>query len=363
MKSRSVLSGAAFLGFGLTLSIASSTLAQTRQFQGWVAGCDNTRVCTAIAFFEPSKAVAEPGIPFLQIRHHPFRDSAPEIRLFDPGLTGEDGTVSKVGARLVATPTGAEIAKGPELYTPESQGRNGFRFKDGHAWSILHALRSGQAITITIGKKQNLRLVTRGLDAALAYFDDQQELADTPAALVRKPRGELLDYLHPQPPDLETIELAAFGEAEARNPLQYALSPTPRCKPQAPETGTLRYALPGGGSLWRRDCGLEGDNALSAWFIASRADAPATPMNWPSGDDGNRVQGNLLSNAEVFAHDGLIHSVRFHAPTRDCGISERWGLTRDGKFELAERREMPLCRTAGQRHWIVTYRANLVSRN
>ncbi len=37
------------------------------------------------------------------------------------------------------------------------------------------------------------------------------------------------------------------------------------------------------------------------------------------------------------------------------------GLSKDGELELIERREMPVCRTAGPEHWIVTFRANIVS--
>lgn len=152
---------AAFLA-GMVLPVSARE--EVRTFGNWLVGCDNAHVCTAIVFAEPSKAVAEPGIPLLQIRHHPVRDAAPEIRIVDPGPSGEGDRLAKSRALLVVTPTGAEIGKGPASHRAEFEGNAGFRFQSSRARTILHALLSRtDRITISIGEKQNLRVKRRVL--------------------------------------------------------------------------------------------------------------------------------------------------------------------------------------------------------
>jgi hypothetical protein len=350
------------LGLTLASALPSAVMAQTRQFQNWVVGCDNAHVCTAIVFAEPSKAVAEPGIPLLQIRHHPLRDATPEIRIFDPGPAAEGTRLSKAVARLVVTPTGAEVAKGPETHVAEFEGNGGFRFSSSRARGILHALRTRSArITISIGDKQNLRVNTAGLDDALAHMDDRQELSDTPGALIRKPEGDLTDYLHPTPPDIETVEGAAFGEGFGSDIPPASLPSVPGCKPRPADDIVQGHALRGPSVLLRMDCADEAHNRLSAWYLRTGPSARASLHVWPGSADNRLPERALLANVEVLPNGGVIRATRFRATTKDCGRHERWAFTKAGTFELIERRDMPLCRTAGPAHWIVTYRADFVS--
>ncbi len=350
---------AAFLAGIVSLASAKG---EVRTFGSWVVGCDNAHVCTAIVFAEPSKAVAEPGIPFVQIRHHPLRDATPEIRIVDPGRSGEGDRLARSRALLVVMPTGAEVAKGPATHRAEFEGNASFRFQSSHARTILHALRSRtDRITISIGEKQNLRVNTAGLEAALAYMDDQQELADTPGALVRKPDGVLNDYLHPTPPDINTVEGAAFGEPSDSGIPRRTLLAVTGCKPLQTDGTAQGYPLRGSAILLRSDCAGDAQNQLSAWYLLPGINGRAGPHPWSDGTDGKRRDGALLANAEVLPNGGVIRATRFRAATSDCGIHERWGWTGEGRFELIERREMPLCRTAGPAHWIITYRTNFIS--
>ncbi len=116
------------LATGCLMLAPAAVSAQTRQFSNWIVGCDNINVCTAIIFAEPSKRVAEPGIPFLQIRHHPHRDATPEIRLFDPARAVSSDRAAEGIARLIATPSGGEIAKGqrPTLRMPNPVAASAF---------------------------------------------------------------------------------------------------------------------------------------------------------------------------------------------------------------------------------------------
>lgn len=362
MKALLPLIPAASLVLGATSLFSSAVSAQTRQFQNWVVGCDNTHICTAIAFAEPSKAIAEPGMPLLQIRHHPYRDATPEIRIFDPGPAAEGDRLAKNSAQLIVTPSGAEIAKGPTRYRAEFEGKGGFRFPSHRARALLHALRShDERITLSIGEKQELRVDTAGLDDALAYMDDRQELADTPGALVKKPDGVQNDYLHPKPPDIETVEGAAFGEGFDSGIPRKIFVPVPGCKPLEMEGTAQGYPLRGSSFLLRNDCADEAHNRLSAWYMLPGFRTRTAPYTWSSTTDGKRPDGALLANVDVLPNGGEIRATRFRAATKDCGIHERWAWTKGGTFELIERREMPLCRTAGPMHWIITYRAHFVS--
>lgn len=362
MKTRPIGTLALLLGMGLSPLVSTMASAQTKLFRNWVVGCDNTYVCTAIVFAEPSKATAAPGIPFLQIRHHPHRDATPEIRLFDPGPAAEGDRLAKSSAQLVVTPTGAEMAKGSERYSAFFEGKGGFRFSSTRARTILHALRSvSEQITISIGEKQNLRVNTAGLEDALAYMDDQQELADTPGALVKKPHGEQSDYLHPKPPDIETVEGAAFGEAFDSGIPRKIFPPVPGCTPIEMAGTAQGYPLRGSSILLRNECIDEANNRLSAWYMLPGFNLRTRPQTWSSTMDGKRPDGALLANVEVLANGGVVRAIRYRAATQDCGTRERWGWSKGGTFELIERREMPLCRTAGPEHWIITYRANFIS--
>lgn len=361
MITRSTKEMAGVLAVSFASLVPSLACAQTMQFQHWIVGCDNAHVCTAIVFAEPSKAVAEPGIPLLQIRHHPLRDSIPEIRIFDPGPIGTGDNLAKSSARLIATPTGAEIAKGPDTFRAEFEGNGGFRFRSESARTILYALRSKLRITISIGEKQNLRVNTAGLEDTLAYMDDQQGLADTPGALIQKPDGVQNDYLHPTPPDVDSIEGAAFGEGFDSGIPRKIFPPAPGCKPVLTDGTAQGYPLRGSTILLRNDCADAAHNQLSAWYMLPGFNARTGLHLWATGSDRKRADGAVLSNVEVLPNGGVIRATRFRAATRDCGIFERWGWSREGKFELIERREMPVCRTAGPAHWITTYRADFVS--
>ncbi len=225
---------------------------------------------------------------------------------------------------------------------------------------MLAALRKPDRITISIGEKRNLRISTAGLDAVLAYMDKQQDLAQTPGALVSKPEGEQQVYLHPKPPDIETMREPHSEGRRQRHPAQ-GLAPVPGCRTVEGGGTALGYALRGSSILVRIDCAPEPHNSLSVWYLRREHDARILPNLWSSTMDGNRTDGALLANAEVLPKAGLVRAIRYRAATRDCGVAERWGFLKDGQFELIERREMPICRTAGPAHWIVTFRANFIS--
>ncbi len=216
-------------------------------------------------------------------------------------------------------------------------------------------------ITISIGTRRNLRINAAGLDAALAYMDQLQDLARTPGALVSKPEGVQHDYLHPKPPDIDTMEGASLGEPVASGVPRKGLPPVPGCRPLETDGIAVGYALRDSSMLLRTDCVAEANNGLTAWYLLRGRDRRVRPNPWSSTMDGKRTDGALLANVEVLPNAGIVRAIRYRAATRDCGVAERWGFLKNGEFELIERREMPICRTAGPAHWIVTFRANYIS--
>lgn len=336
--------------------------AQTRQFENWIAGCDNENVCTAVAFAKPGiKASGGKGVPLIEIRHHPMRDATPEIRIVDPDLINSGAGNAGVAARIFVNGGAGASTREVATFEPLPDNRGGFRFRGEDAWSILHALRGPAPARLTIGSKTSWLLRTEGLTDALAYFDERQDLADTPAALVRKPRSDLTDYAHPRPPQAPTLRLASFSRIGKVENTDEWPEPPRRCA-TPPGTVIQGYLLPGGTRLWRRDCGSEdGINIMSAWYIGHGDLRHRALLDWPDEDHASRPDASLLFNAEVGAVDGQIIATRYRSPDEDCGVRERWGVTMEGPILLIERREMPVCSKAGPRHWIVTYRTYQIS--
>lgn len=286
----------------LVTIMATPALADSgvQQFGGWMAGCDNERVCTAIrpVWDAVDGLPADPGTPFLQIRHHPHRDATPQITLIDQKNPAPDAVLKPPLATMEILFGLAHSLGERGLFAAHIDGNGGYRFKDEEARSILDGLRSGRPVRIAIGNAPEMPLDTVRLDEVLAYFDQQQELADTPGALVLRPGNVMYDYVHPRPPQAVTIHLTAFKPGQLRNLLA-----------EYPEK------LPG-----------------------ETLDVVTEPRR------------------------GLATLARYKSADRDCGVQERWGHTGTAnEFRLVERREMPVCIGIGQQHWIRTYRADTIS--
>lgn len=275
-------------------------------FGGWVAGCDNENICTALRTVDAVEGqIPDGGVPFLHIRHYPHRDAIPEIRIIDPADLAPDAVLrpsiamisfdfrsrSKDGELRVYTAPADFSAKTP-LNAPGS-----YRFSDEEVRTILYGLRVGGSALISIGPKRIL-FNTAHLDDALAHFDRKQDLADTPGALVLRPGNVMYDYSHPRPPDAPTVELSSFTQEEF--------------------------------DLW-----LKG-------YLKKRP--------------GQKVKH------EAKPEGGLITAVRYRSFEFDCGVFERWGYERSShRFVLVERREMPVCSGITEAHWIRSFRADTIS--
>jgi hypothetical protein len=294
--------------FLLAAAMATSAQADSgaRIFGGWIAGCDNEHVCTAIRTVdavdvEPSDG----GIPFLHMQHHPFRDATPEFRLFDPANPAPDAVLRPPIAKLTIRYGNIRETTAIQVYYayPDFDSgtrfnqKGGYRFKDEDARSILYGLRTGISVEMAIGPKR-IPLGNADLDHALAHFDREQELDDTPGALVLRPGNIMYDYAHPMPPKADTVMLSAFTQAQF--------------------------------DKWLRS------------YVTANPGPKVKHSNDPA--------------------RGLVTTIRFASFNFDCGTYERWGHVGDrDEFVLVERREMPVCNGVPETHWIRTYRADTIS--
>ena len=289
------------------LFAASQLSAQpaVKLFGGWIAGCNNENICMAIrpVWNAIDGLPADDDMPFVQIRHHPQRDATPEISLIDQSNPAPDAMLKPPLAIMAIHYSRDCKCKGDcpdnvQYYQVPIDGKGGYRVEDEDARSVLYGLRHGTKIEVLLGDRPALPLDTAKLDEALAHFDREQGLEDTPGALVLRPENVMYDYAHPVPPEAETLVLTAFSVSQLNN--------------------------------WRAEY----------------------PESMP--DETIYLEPDALR--------GTVLLVRTRSPDGDCGILEQWGHVGAGNdFILIERREMPVCNGIAPQHWIQTYRANRIS--
>lgn len=286
----------------LTLILATPAAAQpgAKMFGSWIAGCDNENVCTAIrpAWDAVDVQPTLPGTPFLRVRHLPHRDAIPDIRLIDPKNPAPKAVLKPPLVTLVFRFNDNPGVGNMLIYRAVIDGEGGYRFADEDARSIIYGLRKAKSAAVSIADQRKFSLNPAPFDEALAFFDREQDLADTPGAFVLRPGNVMYDYAHPVPPQADVVQLSAF---------------------------TARQ--------------------LDDW----RADYPEVLPD-----------ETVLVAAEPSR--GLVTIRRFRSPDRDCGVVERWGYAGQANgFVLVERREMPVCSGIAETHWIRTHRADTLS--
>lgn len=296
----------AICSFITALMLSSCLQPQARPFGGWIAGCDNEHVCTAVRTVDAIDALpAVGGIPLLQIRHYPFRDATPEFRLFDPANPAPDAVLRPSIASLTIRYPEVNGKSAVQTYyaMPDFDSatrfnqKGGYRFKDEDARSILYGLGVGSSVEISVGPKR-VPLGNAGFGEVLAHFDLEQELAETPGALVLRPNNIMYDYAHPVPPEADTFQLTAFTD-------------------------------------------MQFDRWLDAYV---------------------KLHPGVKVKHAAEPTRGLVTTVRYKSFDFDCGEFERWGhVGGDEGFVLVERREMPVCTGIPEAHWVRTWRADTIS--
>jgi hypothetical protein len=296
--------------FSSMLLLATPVAAEpgVKIFGRWIAACDNENVCTAIhPGWDAIDILPErPGIPLLQFRHHPFRDAIPEFRLIESGNPAPSSVLKSHAVTMVihfkkegrTDDSGTAYDPADRLFHASVDDKGGYRFNDEDARSIVYGLRTGERAVVSIADVRGFSFDPKPFDEVLAYFDQQQELADTPGAFVLRPDGVMYDYAHPVPPEADTVQLTRFTREQLQN--------------------------------WRVEY----------------------PEKLP----------NEIVHTEPHPDRGFVIVVRAKSKDRDCGTYERWGhVGRGNDFVLVERREMPICNGIHEDDWLRTYRADTLS--
>jgi hypothetical protein len=283
-------------------------LANTRSIEGdalsfgnWAVGCDNLRVCTAIAFIQDGDAPE--GAIYVQMT---FTDKIADAQTI---AIMRDGKMLDGLSPLVAHRLTEELLDGSEadaVYRSENSARFGIP---------------------RTGFKQVVEVLGKWRAMPPRQLMPTDPITSLPAVPIDNP------VVHP---NLSTI-------AE-------------RCPEGHLGTSMQAWELLSGNTLWRAGCGDEGLNTVSFWFVSGPQGAPPVEIKFEDSD--NRVEP---FNSWFDAATGYLRTThyfgRWDSYQEDCGIYRAYAFG-PGGMKLVEKRFMPNCGTGiGPEGWITTFRA------
>lgn len=116
----------------------------------------------------------------------------------------------------------------------------------------------------------------------------------------------------------------------------------------------------GGSLLWRVGCGNEGLNSVSFWAVSGPQGAPPEMVRFEDGDGPAQA-----FNSWFDASRGLVYMTHYFGHwqsfNEDCGIYRAYAWGAHG-MQLVEKRMMPFCGTGlGPEDWITTYQATVLA--
>lgn len=278
------------------------------QFGAWQLGCDNWRICTAIA---PVRA--QPG-------------------------GGHPAAIRLTFSARIADPQSVEIWRddAPDLtLSPRA------------AFDLMQDLlaRSGGELTYRYDDATSFGVPRDGFGAAATALARWRDMVPrTPLAAARNVAITPFARLdRPVPP-------AALADAHSRCPNGHM------------DESLQAWAATDGRILWRVGCGDEGLNPGSFWFVQPRPDRPPEPVFF---DD--RPGSDFAHNSWYDEASGLLRMTHYFGGHLaggydDCGVRRVYGWTAAG-MELVERQALPSCGTGlAPEDWIRTYRLTVQPR-
>jgi hypothetical protein len=337
---------------------AASASAQVKQFRDWIAACDNTRSCTALALREESvgaylrfeRGGAPDAKPRFTILVEIEKGKKVELAFDEPGLGGLPKLLAApdVEGELASVQIGLDT-------TP----------------AFVAALRKAGKIIVTNpdAAKPDERRVAEislsGAAATLLWIDEQQRRLDTVTALARP--GNKTASTVPTPPAAPQVV-----------PVPSGVSPLPKTYPVAilakgrticgaddprPESGEPD---PLGGSLvlyWFNCRAMSGAyNAWSGLLIAPRDKPDAVRvvrLPYPAGEAAVAgIDKHLVVNAGFDSKTATLTMFGKGRGPGDCGSLGEWVW--DGKdFRLTRYQSMPKCAGLMSDYWPTVYRADV----
>jgi hypothetical protein len=340
------------------LSLALSAPAQAqfgemKTFRDWIAGCDNTRACTALSL--PNEA--DEDVAFLRLDRPAGPNGAPALALklraqklkprFEIELALDGAPFPTAGRRLQASSIDGETAE--------------IAIAPADAEALIAAARKATALTARI-EARSFKLSLAGSVAAMLWIDDRQGRLNTPTALIRKGTAG------PVPPAAVApviVSRPATGKPLAKDQVA-ALTKALRTELNRREPDSCEETPAGltdADGAWALDdslhlvtvaCSRGAYNVSNQfWLVAARDVAKARPAEF----EGNRNQpGNELVNADF---DPKTGRVTFFAKGRgigDCGASGSYGWN-GTSFVALQLSAMDECRLIPGDDWITLFRS------
>ncbi len=355
MQPRAGLEGA-LLACALTLASVTAAHAQigpSKTFRDWIAGCDNTKSCTALSL----PGGTEDEIAFLRLDRPAGPDGVPTLALklraqklkpsFTIALALDGAPFPAAGRPLPATSIDGEVA---EIEIPPAD-----------AEALIAAARKATSLTAEI-ETGSFKVSLAGSVAAMLWIDEQQGRLNTPTALIRKgttgtaPAAPPVPVIASRPAagkalsKTEATALTKAMRAETNRRVPDSCEDTPDGLTDADGA----WALDGTLRLVAIACSRGAYNVSSQfWLVSGRDVAKARPAPF-EGDASNTA--SELVNADF---DPKTDQISFYAKARglgDCGSSGSYGW--DGKrFAVLQWSEMSECRLIPGDDWITLFRS------
>lgn len=346
--------GLAALLLSLTLSApAQAQIGEMKTFRDWIAGCDNTKACTALSL--PSEA--DEDVAFLRLDRPAGPNGAPVFALklrasklqkqFSVELALDGAPFPAAGRRLRGGSIDGETAE--------------IAIGAAEADALITAARKATTLTAKIEQRQ-FKLSLAGSVAAMLWIDEKQGRLNTPTALIRKGTAGTVPSA-PVPPVIASRPAA--GKPVAKDQVA-ALVKALRAELNRREPDSCED-MPAGvtdsDGAWALDdslrlvtvaCSRGAYNVSSQfWLVPGRDAAKARPAEF----EGNRNKpGNELVNADF---DPKTGRVMFYAKGRgigDCGASGSYGWN-GTRFVTLQLSAMDECRLIPGDDWITLFRS------
>lgn len=306
---------------------------EVQTYEDWLAGCDNTGVCTLL------------GIP----RPHPSDGILELPRDMGLRITLTQGAEAQVATLPVGPPP---LAQDPPLARPFRlpHGFDPLTFGPVHGYSpLVLPPQEAAAVLEILAEYQSLTGFEAQHDRAFIRFPGPGFNEAMRAVDAHRQRQ------HASPaqgvPATEVSRLAATPLVLSGYPAPVAAAD---CGDQ-PVRAIAGWQFADGARLWRYACG-EGSAPEPTFWLASPAGAamPA-PLILPDPRDGPITAGSEGLIGAVFDFDfGILRSYQTMPGHADCGTFRAWGYTPDG-WQLLQRSDMPLCRGLEPEDWIITW--------
>jgi hypothetical protein len=343
--------GFAALLLSLALSApAQAQIGEMKTFRDWIAGCDNTRACTALSL--PKET--DDDVAFLRLDRPAGPNGAPALALklraqklkprFEIELALDGAPFPAAGRRLQASSIDGETAE--------------IAIAPADAEALIAAARKATTLTAKI-EGRSFKLSLAGSVAAMLWIDERQGRLNTPTALIRKGTAGSA----PPAPALPVVASRPATGKPLTKDQAAALVKAMRAELNRREPDSCEEMSDGSDGAFPLDdstrlvvvaCSRGAYNVSSQfWLVPGRDVAKARAAEF----EGNRDKpGNELVNADF---DPKTGRVMFYAKGRgigDCGASGAYGWN-GTRFAVLQFSAMSECRLIPGDDWITLFRS------